>query len=317
MGICVMRNMRRLVWICSLMLPAAFAAAGCTSQSAPIQPARHRATTIASPLKVISYHGVHLRVPTAWPVIDAMHAPWCGGPFPVTPTVYLGSHGTLDPSCPPTLPGSPSHDGAWLQAGSPPADARPVVLAGGTVVREERVTGPWQDRLVQLWYHGVLVEIGIGPNRKASNEIVRSVSYTPGQPDTKTADICPRRVGPASMPAPQRLGRRLAADLGDITMTPPLRSDQPVMRAALAWRDSGPKSVFERYRLLLVRYSSKYPAIPSSPAAPVPADHRVLAWVVYSEPFSTAAAGCGSWGVYAFDATTSQGMVDSSWSLGP
>lgn len=248
------------------MLSGVLVAAGCTSPSAPVQRTRHRLTTTASPFKLVSYHGVHLRVPTSWPVIDAMHAPWCGGPFPVTPTVYIGSHGNLAPSCPAVLPRGPGHDGAWLQLGQPPADARPVVLAGGTVVREERITGPWRDRLVQLWYHGVQIEIGIGPNRETSEEILRSVGYTPGRPDTKAAGVCPRRTGPASMPAPQRLRRRLTAEFGDITMTPPLPGDHPVMPAAQAWRDSGAKSAFERYRLLLVRYSSKYPAAPNSQA---------------------------------------------------
>lgn len=203
MGICVIRTMRRLAGSCSLVLSGILVAAGCTSPSAPIQRTRHRVTTIASPFKQVSYHGVHLRVPTSWPVIDAMHAPWCGGPFPLTPTVYIGSHGNLAPSCPAILPRGPGHDGAWLQLGQPPADARSVVLAGGTVVREERITGPWRDRLVQLWYHGVQIEIGIGPNRETSEEILRSVGYTPGRPDTKAAGVCPRRSGPASMPAPR------------------------------------------------------------------------------------------------------------------
>jgi len=262
--------------------------------------------------KVVSYHGVHVRVPARWPVIDAMHAPLCGDPFPATPTVFIGAHGYVAPApqCPYIAPRGPGDDGAWLQTGSPPPGARRVVLAGGTVVAEERgPVGAWADRVVQLWFHGVLVEVGIGPDRVVATEILRSLAYTPGTPDSKVADVCPRSRTPVRMPTPQRLDRRLVVELGDITMTPPRRSDQPVVPAAQAWRESGTKSLFERYRLLLVRYSSKYPAPPGY--------HEVLAWVVYSSPFSTAVAGCGGWGVHGFDARTGNAMADDAWSPGP
>lgn len=305
-----------------LVIPAVFVAVGCTGGGGQVASVRHHATrpvrTVASPWKVVSYHGVHVRVPTSWPVIDAMHAPWCGGPFTATPTVYIGSHGDLAPSCPAVLPRGPGDDGAWLQAGSPPPDAHRVVLAGGTVVAEERgQAGAWAGRIVQLWYHRVSVEIGIGRHRNVANEILRSLGYTRGKPESKVADVCPRRKGPARMPAPRRLARRLVVELGNITMTPPLRSDQPVMRAAQAWRESGTKSVFERYRLLLVRYSSKYPAAPNAQGLLVPENHDVLAWVVYAFPFSTAVAGCGGWSVYGFNALTGTAMADDGWSPGP
>lgn len=305
--------MRHVGRVCLLVLPAVLVAVGCTGGGARAWPARHHPLThpirtIASPWKVVSYHGVHVRVPPGWPVIDAMHAPLCGGPFPVTPTVYIGRQADMAPSCPYIPPRG--HDGAWLQAGSPPPDARRVVLAGGTVVAEERgQPGAWTDRVVQLWYHRVFVQIGIGRDRKVPREILRSLGYTPGLPDSKVADVCPRGKGPVRMPTPRRLRHRLAVELGDITMTPPLRTDQPIMPAAQAWRESGTKSVFARYRLLLVRYSAKYPAPPGY--------RNVLAWVVYSMPFSTAVAGCGGWGVYGFYAISGKALADDGWSTGP
>jgi hypothetical protein len=267
---------------------------------------------------VVSYRGVHLRVPASWPVIDAMHAPLCGDPFPATPTVYIGPRSDIAPSCPYHPPRGPGDDGAWLQTSRPPPDARPVVLAGGTVVSEERVhPGAWGVQLVQLWYHGVFVEIGIGAHRKVVSEILRSLGYARGLPDSEVADVCPRSKGPVRMPTPQRLGRRLVLDHGDTTLAPPLRSDRPVMSAVQAWRDSGPKSPFDRYRLLLVRYSSRYPAGPNAQGLMTPEEQDVFAWVVYSEPLSPAVAGCGGWGLHGFDARTGNAMADEGWSPGP
>ena len=269
-------------------------------------------------MKTVSYHGVHVRVPARWPVIDAMHAPLCGDPFPVTPTVYIGPRSDMSPGCPYIPPRGPGDEGAWLTTGSPPPDARPVALAGGTVVDQERVkSGAWGERVVQLWYHGVFVEIGIGRDPKVVSEILRSLHYTRGLPDSKVADVCPRSKALVRMPTPRRLGRRLVVESGNITLALPLRSDRPIMPAVQAWRESGSKSVFERYRLLLVRYSSKYPAGPNAQGLMAPEERDVFAWVVYSEPFSTAVAGCGGWGVYGFDAATGQPIADDGWSPGP
>ena len=229
---------------------------------------------------------------------------------PGDPTVYIGSHGDMAPSCPAYLSRGPGNDGAWLQAGSPPPGARRVVLADAKVVAEVRGQAPgWPDRVVQLWYHRVLVEIGIGRDRQVASQILRSLGYTPGKPDSKVADVCPRSKGPVRMPEPRRLGRRLVVEHGAITMTPPLRTDQPIMQAVEAWRESGPTSVFERYRLLLVRFSSKYPDPPGY--------RDVLAWVVYSMPLRTSVAGCGGWSVKGFYAESGTALADDSWSPGP
>jgi hypothetical protein len=153
----------------------------------------------------------------------------------------------------------------------------------------------------------VFVQIGIGRHRKVASEIMRSLGYTPGKPDSKVADVCLHSSGPLRMPTPQRLDRRLVIDHGDITLAPPRRSDQPIMSAAQAWSESGSSSAFERYRLLLVRYSSKYPA------GATPEYQDVFAWLIYYLPFSTAVAGCGDWGVYGFNATNGTAMADDSW----
>ena len=218
----------------------------------------------------------------------------------MTPTVYIGGHGNMARYCPALQPRGPGDDGVWLQAGNPPPDARPVTVAGGTIVAEERGQPAARgERVVRLWYHRVLVEIGIGRHPKVARQILRSLGYMRGRPDSKVADVCPRSKRPVRMPAPQRLGRRVVVDFGNIAMTPPLHPDRPIMRAAQAWSESGPKSVFERYRLLLVRY------------------HGLLAWVIYSSPFSTAVAGCGGWGLSGFNATTGAAMPEYGWSRWP
>src|SRR5882757_8704956 len=49
---------------------------------------------------------------------------------------------------------------------------------------------------------------------------------------------------------------------------------------------------FERYRLILARYSAKFPANLNKDGSLTPADQKELAWIVYSTPTSPTIAGC-------------------------
>jgi hypothetical protein len=297
--------------------------AGCTAGGVHPPPAheRHRAPRAAAAgWQVVSYHGVHVSVPAAWPVVDGMHTLFCGSPFPPRPTAFAGPAGpplARVPACP-YIPRDLIHrDGVWLQPGSPPSDARPARTASGQVVLQERPRASWP--LLQLWYHRVFIQIGIGPDPVLARSIFDSIGFKAGAPDTKAAGACARSARPQVMPRPERLTRRLVIDQGDITLAPPLRSDQPVMPAAQAWAQSllsSQKNPFERYRLILARYSSKYPATPNPDGSYTPENTNVLAWVVYAAPYG-AVPGCGGWGADAFDAGTGQEIDSSGWSPGP
>ncbi len=268
--------------------------------------------------RLVSYHGVHVEVPADWPVVDGMHTGFCGGPFGATATAYVGPQDNGAPSCPAPYPGRvpPARDGVWLQPGTAPAGASSIVTASGRVVADE---GPalLGTEIESLWYHGVSVEVGIGPDPSVARDVVDSIGFTAGVPDTAAAGVCARSRTPGAMPRPHRLAGRLVLERGDITLDPPTPADAATMTAPEAWNDSGPKEWFERYRLILARYSGKFPARLNPDGSFTPEYRNELAWVVYRSPTSPAIAGCGGWGVVAFDARSGQEIGDEGWSPGP
>jgi hypothetical protein len=315
---CVEAGVRRATRICSWMLLIAMCVtAGCSAGagSAPAA-AKRPSAAAANGWRAVSYHGVHVDVPAGWPVVDGMHTLFCGGPFPARPTAFVGPQDNRAPACPAPLPGtSAGRDGIWLQQGSPPSGARPVATASGKVVLEGNPG--WGGPLKRLWYHRVLVEIGIGPEPAIARAILNSIGFTPHSPDSRAAGVCARSASPDSMPAPQRLARRLVLEQGDVTLDPPLPSDQPAMSAAQAWNESGPREPFSRYRLILTRYSAKFPARQNPDGSVTPLNQNELAWVIYSKPYSATIAGCGGWGLVVFDARNGHGITSSSWQPGP
>ncbi len=170
--------------------------------------------------------------------------------------------------------------------------------------------------MIEVWYRHVVIEIGIGPDPRIARRILGSVGYTRGQPDTRDTGDCARASGTPRMPAPARLARRLVIEHGDTTLNPTWPSDQPAMPAAAAWQQASITYPFDRYQLLLVRYSSKFPARPGPDGTYVPMDRHVLAWVIYSQP-RTPIPGCGLWGLDSFNALTSLGISSDAWTPGP
>jgi hypothetical protein len=264
--------------------------------------------------RVVSYHGVHVEVPVAWPVVDGMHADSCDGPFPAAPTVFTGPDDNPPVACPAPATDLPGSDGVWLAPGARPPGAQPVTTSAHVTVLQSRPG--WGRHLIQVWYRHVTIEIGIGPDPHVARTILGSIGYAPRAPDTRSTGHCARARGPAPRPAAARLTRRMVIELGDVTLNRPLASDRPVMPAAAAWQQARSTSPFDRYRLLLVRYSSRFPARPGPGGTYVPVDRGVLAWVIYSWP-RTPIPGCGGWGLDSFNALTDQGISSDAWSPGP
>jgi len=258
---------------------------------------------------VVSYRGVHVRVPASWQAVDGMHTAFCGSPFPAAATAFTGPNLNGQPSCPASRPGPP-RDGVWLQPGRPPPGARPVTIGPSIAARVQRHS--IRDHIRYLWYHRVQVEIGIGADPRTAAAIVRSLGYTPGEPDSRAAGTCARSRRAPAMPRPRRLARRLILDHGDVTLRPPRTSAQAAMSAVQPWRDADPGSPFTRYRVLLARYSAKFPARPGANGTLVPEDRHNLAWVIYGQP-RTPIPGCGGWSLDAFNARTGEGIIISGW----
>jgi len=250
---------------------------------------------------VVRYHGVQVQVPPSWPLVDGMHTAQCGSPFSQTATAYVGPNDFGPPSCP--SPGLVvGFDGVWLRPSPRPADAgRFVLTASGVVVFAEDGLANWPVK--RYWLHGVEVNVGIGPDRRVGEAIVASIRLVAGAPDTPAAQACGRRSGGTRMPIPERLTRAIVSEHGDTVLAPPKAADRPIETAAQAWAHYTVNVVsFERYRLILARYSSKLGGL----------ERPFLAWIVYATPV-TAIPGCGFLGAYVDDAITGHGAVSGTF----
>ena len=290
-------------------LGAALTLAGCGA--VPLPPAVGSPTAVVNRWRVVSYQGVHVTVPASWPVVDGMHTWSCGGPFPPTPTAFVGPQQNPSPACPALGPGSHGpRDGAWLRPGNRPPDWRTVATASGhRVLEQDRATG---DSLEVLWYHGVLVDIGIGPDPATAMAISESIGYAPDAPDTVATGACARSADPPTMPVPERLATPLVLHDGDITLAPPLPSDQPTISAEDAWHEARQAATFERHRLILARYSARFPAHQNPDGSLTPINHNLFAWVIYSSPY-TAIAGCGQNTVMVVDPRSGTMIGGGGW----
>jgi hypothetical protein len=282
----------------------------------PASSPRTSTTVVRSGFRVVSYHGVHVEVPARWPVVDGMHTGLCIGPFLDTATAFVGPQENGPPNCPyvPSLRDK-KRDGVWLQSGDKPTDARPSTTSSGEVVFQD-ATG-WNGNIKYVWYRGVSLTIGIGPDLRVAKAILDSIGFTPGAPDTPAAGRCARIDHPNDTPEPERLTTRLVLEHGNATLDPPLPSDRAVMTAAQAWTAAGPEPDFEHARLVLARYSAKLPATQHADGSLTPEHQYQLMWIVLSAPNSPGIPGCGMWGFHLFDARTGQDLESAGYSPGP
>jgi hypothetical protein len=266
--------------------------------------------------RAVTYHGLTIDVPASWPSTDESHAGYCDGPFGPTPEVLVGPN-TLNgaPSCPyiPLNDIKPV-DGVRLSAGTAPTSNLGTITIPSdlTLQVSTQVTSP----PISLWYQGVSIELGIGPDPTIARAILDSLQSRPTQPDTPVQGVCP--TGPApSMPIPQRLAAPLTLEGGLLTLDPPQRSDQAGMSADQAWQDSGAKQPGETYQIILARYTSEFPATQNADGTLTPMNSDRLAWIVYQQPVHTSVGDCGLFGVEAFDATTGAVITQTGYSPGP
>lgn len=270
-------------------------------------------TTVARGFKVVSYGGVQVEVPAGWPVVDGMHTGFCEGAFPELPTAFIGPQDNVPPSCP-SLPSlrTERRDGVWLFPSQPDDPSVVVRNAAGTELRQYTGASAWPVKT--YFVAGIAVEIGEGPN---ATSIINSIHRVPGAPDSPAQGVCARNRDADRMPAPERLATTLVLEKGDFTLAPPRRGDVARVEPAKVWASGGQsRPNYLRYRLILARFSSKYPANPG-PNGYEPVNRDVLAWVVYSVPMSADVTGCGMWGLHVVNATTGIGIIDAGYAPGP
>jgi hypothetical protein len=279
--------------------------------------------------KTVVYHGVEVSVPSSWPVLTGMHTQQCGTPFTSQPTVYLGLNLNPGPHCAVKLRPTPSSNGVWMQTGR--VTGRLSTLKSGVRVHftTPEVRTPFRsngttDVLTQgqpyefVGYRGIQVEVGIGPDPDVAQRIVESVRAAPDKPNTRAGEACWIAGHPPSMPQPQRLSKRLILDEGTrfstITLAPATHDVRPRISAATAWRKVAPKSLIDRYRVVLANFSSLFPAhISQGSPTQTPTYQDVTSWVILSTPGTTKYSGCGSYGVTPVNAHTGKILFSTSW----
>lgn len=253
----------------------------------------------ASGTQIVSVDGVQLSVPKSWPVIDGGHAKsGCGALFEgQADRVFVGKSVKGSGSCPFRPDAPPGVDGVWITTPDfQPTDWTPKTLPGGEEVQVH------QDRrspTLNVWTHGVLIWIGIGPNPVVGNAILDSINYRADAADTPIAAPCPTHPGPDVMPSPTLVTEPVALPLNAGTINPAPAGVQPKVAAFHLWHtlhQSFSAGGFPKDRIWHIYFGIR----PDQPKLPV--------WVIVGEGAPSKYGACGSTTIGTFDANTGSGI---------
>jgi hypothetical protein len=271
----------------------------------------------AAGLKKISLDGVELSIPSSWPVIDGAHARHsCSSTFAgQADRAVLGVSYQGVPACPASLPGTtpPPVDGVWMQPGgsNPPSEGRTTLPGGRTVYLSTYA----RAAVVTVWYHGVTVQIGIGPNPAVQREILNSIAFSPATRDTAVLGRCPApEPSPPTMPAPTRLTAPLTLDDHNAQMRPEPSNVRPRVSATSAWA-----SLFHNFgaagfpgplqwSIVFGKYSAQTPASINPDGSTTPRYRGVPTWLIRGEGVKTPYGPCGITVLAPYNADTGHGM---------
>lgn len=273
-----------------------------TACAAPAHQATAGSTKAAAGSKQVVLDGVQLTVPSSWPVVDGAHARnTCSSTFTGQANrVFIGVsyHGVL--SCPPRDPRStPSRaDGVWMQPTRMAAPKEtPTTLPSGQTVY---LNADSQSSAVTIWYHHVMIQIGIGATSVAEKAILGSIEFHSKVPDTALLGKCPAPdPTPPTMPAPARLNTPLTLDDHNATMRPEPATVRPAVSAAAAWSRlfhdfggggfAGPL----QWSITFGSYSAQTPATIHRNGSETAQYRGVPTWLVRGQGANTAYGPCG------------------------
>jgi hypothetical protein len=270
--------------------------------------------SIAPGRKGVSYRGVHVDIPATWPVLDGALAHFnCSSEFAnQADRAFIGNSYQSVPSCPASLPGSPvpPADGVWLQPGGSSPSGTPMTLPGGSAVR---LTPNPRSAAVAVWFHNVLIELGVGPDPALQRQILDSIRFRKGAPDTAVLGGCPApQPNPVPLPTATRLTAPLAVDDGNATMQPEPSTVVPRVDAASVWADfitgfgagRGPL----QWSIVFGRYSAKTPATINPDGSSTPDFRGVPAWLIRGQGVKTQYGSCGITIIAPYNADTGRSM---------
>jgi hypothetical protein len=178
----------------AFVMPIVFGLTACSSSGAD----HGSATTTTVPTnvhfnggsagRVVSYHGVQVQVPSAWPVRDGDFTGQCAGPFFNPPSAFVGPNNNPPPGCPAPTPKQMAtrYDGVWLhQSPKPESGYRTTTTPGGTTMLAFALYPSYPIKT--FWLHGVEVDVGLGADARTAQTIIESIRFASGAPDSRVA----------------------------------------------------------------------------------------------------------------------------------
>ena len=263
--------------------------------------------------QVVHFQGVRVTVASSWPVIDGGHVRYtCTSVFVgQSDRVFLGPSYQFAPSCGMSRGPQQKADGVWMQsAAERPPGWRPTTLPGGQTVYQS--THP-PVGATEIWYHGVLVAIGIGTDPDVERAILNSIRYDAAARDTAVRGQCPApQRGPIPMPDPIRITAPMSLDGGQAELMPEPASITPKASAADTWANflhawGGNVSFAPTvWHLYFGGYSDGTPAKIDPNGSTAPTVQGEPTWLVYGQGTPTTEGPCGPTFLTTYNADTGQ-----------
>ena len=266
--------------------------------------------------KKITFNGVQLTIPASWPVIDGAHTRHtCSSTFlGQADRAFLGISYQGAPSCPTSVANTtPPADGVWMQpAGAASPQQTPTTLPGGQRVD---VSSAERASAVSVWYHHVMIQIGIGAKPAVERAILNSITYSPTTADSPVLAPCPASgPTPPAMPAPSRLTAPLVLDDSNGQMQPEPPNVQPKVSAARIWNSfvhgfGADHFGALQWSIVLGSYSAKTPAKINPDGSTTPEYRGVPTWLIRGQGVPTDHGPCGITVLAPYNAGTGHSMT--------
>jgi hypothetical protein len=165
---------------------------------------------------------------------------------------------------------------------------------------------------VTVWYHRVLIKIGVGPKPAVERAILDSIAFGPAVPDTAVLGRCPpAQPSPPTMPAPTRVTAPLTVDDGNAHMQSEPANVRPRVSAATVWgaffRDAGFPGPLQ-WSIVFGSYSADTPARINENGSMTPLARRVPTWLIRGAGINTPYGPCGIRVIAPYNADTGRGM---------
>lgn len=168
---------------------------------------------------------------------------------------------------------------------------------------------------VTVWYHHVIIQIGIGTNPAVKQAIMDSLAFSPAAPNSVMLGRCPAPdPSPPTMPAPTRLRAPLTLDDHNATMRPEPATVRPRVSAAAAWADLFSKfgaQMFAgplQWSITFGSYSAQTPATIHPDGSETPDYRSVPTWLIHGRGINTPYGPCGITVYAPYNAATGHGM---------